>query len=74
MSESSDTLPALGRLTPDLAGEVRRNLIVWLAVMVAVAAVFSGLFAIAVDPFRAPLAMAFVRLVISCSNSANRDF
>jgi prepilin signal peptidase PulO-like enzyme (type II secretory pathway) len=50
MSESSDTLPALGRLTPDLAGEVRRNLIVWLAVMVAVAAVFSGLFAIAVDP------------------------
>jgi hypothetical protein len=50
MSESSDAPPALNRLTPDLAAEVRRNLLVWLSVGVAVAAVFSALFALAVDP------------------------
>jgi hypothetical protein len=50
MRESSDAALALGRLTPDLAAEVRRNLTVWLLVGVAGAAAFSGLFALAVDP------------------------
>src|SRR5262249_14932951 len=50
MSENSDAAPPLSRLTPDLAAEVRRNLIIWLSVGVTGAAVASGLFALAVDP------------------------
>ncbi|MGL4422389.1 MAG: hypothetical protein ACRCZF_17095 [Gemmataceae bacterium] len=50
MGESSNAAPALSRLTPDLAAEVRRNLTVWLSVGVAGVAVLSGLFALAVDP------------------------
>jgi hypothetical protein len=40
----------LSRLIPDLTVEVRRNLVVWLAVAIGGAAVFSALFALAVDP------------------------
>lgn len=50
MGEHGGETLALSRLTPDLAAEARRNLIVWLAAWVAGAAAFSGLFAVAVDP------------------------
>ena len=50
MGENTDAVPTLDRLTPDLAAEVRRNLILWLAVGVAGMAAFSVLFALAVDP------------------------
>jgi hypothetical protein len=50
MGERDDETPALDRLTPELAAEVRRNIAVWLTVGIAGAAAFSGLFALAVDP------------------------
>ena len=50
MGERDNGTPTLDRQTPELAAEVRRNFITWLAVGVAGMAAFSVLFALAVDP------------------------
>ena len=50
MGEHDDRSPALERLNPEIAAEVRRNLGVWLAATVAFMAVVSALFGIVADP------------------------
>jgi hypothetical protein len=50
MEERGNETPALSRLTPDLAAEVRRNIFVVVLIGVAIMAAFSVLFALAVDP------------------------
>jgi hypothetical protein len=50
MGENSNATTALSRLTPDLAIEVRRNLTVWMSVVLACFAIISGVLAVAVDP------------------------
>lgn len=48
MSQHYTNTPALDKLTPELAAEVRRNITVWLTVGIAGIAVLSILFALAV--------------------------
>ena len=50
MGGNADVASPLDRMTPELALEVRRNLIFWLCVSVGCFAAFSCLFALAVDP------------------------